>query len=186
MHNLFDSEPPSQDTQTISLDLRTAPVQYLNDLEHNSQYKKWSRSLKDFLRPAYPQQLRKIAKNAFTAHFFLNPSLPADMKLLADIQAMIKNNIPVRFGIILTSLDASFTPNSWEFSKGFPSRFLLTPETAAQNVAVILIRAYALIKDEADQNEAIAWLVDMHKSEKLTVETVKEAFVEKYGDNQWV
>lgn len=52
-------------------------VHWLNDLEEDSMYRRWSRSLLDLLRPMFPGQLPRIGRNVYNAAFLVDPATAA-------------------------------------------------------------------------------------------------------------
>lgn len=58
-----------------AIDIRDSAVQWINDIEYDKQYRKWSDSLLDLLRPTFPGMLRSIRRNLYnlvrTIHLLL-------------------------------------------------------------------------------------------------------------------
>lgn len=52
-------------------------MHWLNDLEEDSMYRRWSRSLLDLLRPMFPGQLPRIGRNVYNAAFLVDPATAA-------------------------------------------------------------------------------------------------------------
>jgi Thioredoxin-like domain len=48
-----------------ALDIRDSAVQWVNDIENDKQYKRWSSSLMELLRPTFPGMLRSVRKNIY-------------------------------------------------------------------------------------------------------------------------
>jgi UDP-glucose:glycoprotein glucosyltransferase len=56
-----------------ALDIRDSAVHWINDIENDKQYKRWSSSLMELLRPTFPGMLRSVRKNIYNlvgARFF--------------------------------------------------------------------------------------------------------------------
>lgn len=49
----------------FGLDIRDSAVMWLNDIEHDKAYQRWSTSLFDLLRPTFPGMIRSIRKNLY-------------------------------------------------------------------------------------------------------------------------
>ena len=49
-------------------------VHWLNDLESDRMYHRWSNDLMDLLRPMFPGQLSRLARNIFNAVFLVDPA----------------------------------------------------------------------------------------------------------------
>lgn len=48
-----------------AIDIRDSAVVWFNDIESDNQYRKWSDSLLDLLRPTFPGMLRSIRRNLY-------------------------------------------------------------------------------------------------------------------------
>lgn len=97
---IFDTKPKAQ-TPTAS----TFALFYLNNVETDRRYKQFPASLRQLFRPAYPGQYRPIAKNIMTVHVALRPHWPRDMRVLLAALRMVRDNVPVRFGMALVVAD---------------------------------------------------------------------------------
>ena len=184
------STPDAASIEKVQLDLRSHAVHFLNDLERDKRYKKWSTNLQEYLRPAAPGQIRQIGKNAITAVFFIDPSQRQDIDLFLALHAMIEKGYPARFGVLLTSSALLQPPQQFEFAKGFPARFNVSEAAATSSASIMLIRAFSYVKKEEDVNEAFSWLKSFladHASTSLpTVESVKQKFSSRFGATAWV
>lgn len=49
----------------FAIDIRDSAITWINDLEKDSQYRRWPASLMDLLRPTFPGMLRNVRKNLF-------------------------------------------------------------------------------------------------------------------------
>lgn len=48
-----------------ALDIRDSAVLWVNDIETDKQYRRWSESLMELLRPTFPGMLRSVRKNIY-------------------------------------------------------------------------------------------------------------------------
>lgn len=48
-----------------ALDIRDSAVMWVNDIENDKQYRRWSESLMELLRPTFPGMLRSVRKNIY-------------------------------------------------------------------------------------------------------------------------
>ncbi|KAJ3135593.1 hypothetical protein HK100_002475 [Physocladia obscura] len=100
------SLPSSESTSTSDLgwgeafDVRDDSVIWWNDLEKDSRYERFPRSVKDLLQPSYPGQLKYVAKNMFNALFVLDLTNVEHLNILNNIFHFIENSVPLRFGLI--------------------------------------------------------------------------------------
>lgn len=49
----------------FAIDIRDTAIMWVNDIEADSQYRRWPSSVMDLLRPTFPGMLRNIKKNVF-------------------------------------------------------------------------------------------------------------------------
>lgn len=49
----------------FAIDIRDSAINWINDLESDSQYRRWPTSVMDLLRPTFPGMLRNVRKNLF-------------------------------------------------------------------------------------------------------------------------
>lgn len=75
----------------------------MNDLEEGRVYKNWTRDFLSFSRNPNIY----IAKNIYNALFFIDPVSKSDMKMLLEVDEMIKKGFPVRFSYILIQKNQS-------------------------------------------------------------------------------
>ena len=69
------------DPEDMRIDLRSAEyLHWLNDLETGRQYWQWPSSVMDLLRPSFPGQLPKIAKNLFNVVALIDPGKPEGLR----------------------------------------------------------------------------------------------------------
>ena len=70
----FAAQMTEVDADDMRVDLHSAEhLHWLNDLETGRQYWQWPSSVMDLLRPTFPGQLSKIAKNLFNVVALLDP-----------------------------------------------------------------------------------------------------------------
>lgn len=53
------------DNQNFAMDIRDSAINWINDIENDSRYSRWSRSLTELLRPTFPGMLRNIRRNLY-------------------------------------------------------------------------------------------------------------------------
>lgn len=51
--------------QEFAMDVRDSAINWINDIENDSKYKRWSSSLMELLRPTFPGMLRHVRRNLF-------------------------------------------------------------------------------------------------------------------------
>lgn len=78
------------------LDMRNAPVLFLNDLERNSGYSSWLPSMHALFTMGPPGALRHIRKNLFNVVFVVDPSQSTSIEMLKLAEIIIMKKIPIR------------------------------------------------------------------------------------------
>lgn len=53
------------DKQEFAMDIRDSAIIWVNDIEQDSFYARWSSSLTELLRPTFPGMLRNIRRNLY-------------------------------------------------------------------------------------------------------------------------
>jgi UDP-glucose:glycoprotein glucosyltransferase len=59
------STAASVSSSEYALDIRDSAVLWANDIETDKQYRRWSESLMELLRPTFPGMLRSVRKNIY-------------------------------------------------------------------------------------------------------------------------
>lgn len=54
-----------RDNQNFAMDIRDSAVNWMNDIENDSRYNRWSPSLSELVRPTFPGMLRNIRRNLY-------------------------------------------------------------------------------------------------------------------------
>lgn len=55
----------SSSSPEYAIDIRDSAVMWVNDIEHDKQYRRWSDSLMELLRPTFPGMLRSVRRNLY-------------------------------------------------------------------------------------------------------------------------
>ncbi|EUB64911.1 UDP-glucose:glycoprotein glucosyltransferase [Echinococcus granulosus] len=82
------------------LDMRNAPILFLNDLERNSGYNSWMASIHALFTMGPPGALRHIRKNLFNVVFVVDPSQPTSIEMLKLAEIIIMKKVPIRIGLL--------------------------------------------------------------------------------------
>lgn len=59
------SETNSGSSQDFAIDIRDSAISWMNDIEQDAKYKRWSSSFMELLKPTFPGMLRQIRRNLF-------------------------------------------------------------------------------------------------------------------------
>ncbi len=109
-------------------------VAWLNNLERDKQYARYSRSAMDLLS-MFPGRLRPLAKNIFHMVLVVDPLSPAGLAAGAAANRMYQRMFPVRFGVLPVVKDAV---ERVDLAKRFPSRTFDAPEWQVRGVFVLV------------------------------------------------
>lgn len=80
---------------------------WINDLENDSQYKRWPNSLMDLLRPSFPGMLRNVRKNLFNLVLLVDPITPESRGIIKLAESFVIHLAPVRLGLVFDSRNAA-------------------------------------------------------------------------------
>ena len=130
-----------QTHDSFGVDLRGDAVKYVNNLETDSRYNGWFRSVNDLFRHIFPGQLRRIAKNMFHTIFCVDLGKRESVTLLQTAQLFVQQSVPVRVGLLVVS--DPYNTNEGE-----------------ESVSVVLARAFGYIMKNKNAEEALNWVVD--------------------------
>lgn len=75
-------------------------IYFINNLEKDSRYKRWSGDIRYILQPSW--QLPSVKKNLYSVIYIINPSTIEGLNILGGIGYYISMNVPIRFGVILS------------------------------------------------------------------------------------
>ncbi|XP_065644022.1 UDP-glucose:glycoprotein glucosyltransferase 1 isoform X2 [Hydra vulgaris] len=131
--------------ENLILDTRSDAVQWMNDLEKDSQYHYWPSHLQEMLRPTFPGMLRYVAKNIFHAVAFVDPLTHEGIKLLEEFNKLISQSMPARFGVIFVT------------KAGLSDK-------AEDDASAGLLRAFSFIKSDKNIKDAFKWLSTLYRN----------------------
>lgn len=61
----LDFSDSGSSSQEFAMDLRDSAINWVNDIENDAKYSRWSSNLMDLLRPTFPGMVRQIRRNLF-------------------------------------------------------------------------------------------------------------------------
>ncbi|XP_015109415.1 UDP-glucose:glycoprotein glucosyltransferase isoform X2 [Diachasma alloeum] len=103
----------SDNNQDFAIDIRDSAVIWVNDLENDSRYNRWSPSLTSLLRPTFPGMLRNIRRNLYNLILIIDPLSPLSKPLIATAETLYAHSAPIRVGFVFnTNFDPSLTGQS--------------------------------------------------------------------------
>ena len=94
----LDVTPP---TRQYAVDIRDSAVSYVNDIEKDAQYKRWSSNINELLQPSYPGMLRRIRKNMYNLILVVDPVKKEGRSIIKLAESFFIHSAPLRIGIVL-------------------------------------------------------------------------------------
>nr|CDS32366.1 UDP glucose:glycoprotein glucosyltransferase 1 [Hymenolepis microstoma] len=82
------------------LDISSAPILYLNDIERNPAYSSWIPNIHVLFMMGAPGQLRQIRKNLFNVVFVVDPTEPMAIEMLKLAEILILKKVPLHLGVL--------------------------------------------------------------------------------------
>ncbi|KAK2578584.1 hypothetical protein KPH14_012016 [Odynerus spinipes] len=147
------------DNQEFAMDIRDSAIIWINDIENDSRYSRWSPALTELLRPTFPGMLRNIRRNLYNLVLIIDPLNEDSMALVSLAQSLYSYTTPLRVGFVfITNYDTSVTG-------------LSDPSVAVNN-------AFHYFMESKSAKEAMQFLAELGNyigSRKITVEDVKKA-----------
>ncbi|KAJ8384299.1 hypothetical protein AAFF_G00206560 [Aldrovandia affinis] len=146
-------------------DIFSPAVNWINDLETDSQYRSWPSNVQELLRPTFPGVIRQIRKNFHNFVVIVDPTHENTAELLSVAEMFFSNNIPLRIGVVFVVSDADDVEGT-------------------DDPGVALVRAFNYIADEADNQLAFDAIISMFNrvpnGETLKVEHVVSVLEKRY------
>ncbi|KAK9879740.1 hypothetical protein WA026_006800 [Henosepilachna vigintioctopunctata] len=86
--------------QEFSIDIRDSAILWLNNIETDLKYSRWSSSLMELLRPTFPGMMRQVKKNLFNLVLIIDPTDTKALGLVKLIESFVVHTAPLRVGLI--------------------------------------------------------------------------------------
>ncbi|OAD52233.1 UDP-glucose:glycoprotein glucosyltransferase [Eufriesea mexicana] len=147
------------DKQEFAMDIRDSAIIWVNDIEHDAAYARWSSSLTELLRPTFPGMIRNIRKNLYNLVLIIDPLSGESIPLITLAQSLYLHSAPLRVGFVfVTNYD--------------------TAVTGLTDASVAINNAYHYFAESKGSEHALQFLIDLGNyvgSEKMDVEDIKKA-----------
>ncbi|XP_064106308.1 UDP-glucose:glycoprotein glucosyltransferase 1-like isoform X1 [Macrobrachium nipponense] len=91
----------SESKQDYGIDIRDSAILWMNNIETDKAYQKWSSSTTELLKPTYPGMLRSIRKNFHNLVIVAEPSKSTTADLIQLVESFITHNAPIRVGWVM-------------------------------------------------------------------------------------
>ncbi|CAG2063105.1 unnamed protein product, partial [Timema podura] len=161
----LDFSGASSSNQEYAIDIRDSAVMWVNDIEHDKQYRRWSDSLMELLRPTFPGMLRSIRRNLYHLVIIADPAKLETRPLLKLAESFYVHTAPLRVGLV-------FAVNPDEMVSGL------------EDPGVAMLNAFNYASEQKDAYSGLAFITDVYAAVKedrdITVEDVRSQLKSKY------
>ncbi|XP_058805620.1 UDP-glucose:glycoprotein glucosyltransferase [Phymastichus coffea] len=86
--------------QDFAIDIRDSAIIWINDIENDFRYSRWSPSLTELLRPTFPGMLRNIRRNLYNLVLIIDPLSEESAPLVALAESLYAHTAPLRIGFV--------------------------------------------------------------------------------------
>eukprot|EP01135_Chromosphaera_perkinsii_P003262 Nk52_evm37s239 gene=Nk52_evmTU37s239 len=118
---ISSDQKSGEEESSVIIDLRPpksskgqkSPLLYYNDLEKDSFYRSWPKSLQALFSGGYPGGLKQIGLNMVTGVVFIDPCSELARDVFLTLTQMISRGMPMRIGFVFNTLfksDVSSVP----------------------------------------------------------------------------
>lgn len=135
----------SSGNSEFALDIRDSAVVWVNDLENDKQYRRWSDSLMELLRPTFPGMLRSIRRNLYHLVVIGDPADRQLRPLLKLAESFLVHLAPLRIGLVM-----SVNPSA----------------SGTEDAGVAMLNAFNYITEQKDAFNALGFLTDVYAQVK--------------------
>ncbi|XP_028131393.1 UDP-glucose:glycoprotein glucosyltransferase [Diabrotica virgifera virgifera] len=155
-----------QNGQDFAIDIRDSAINWINDIEQDPKYARWSSSLMELLRPTFPGMLRQVRRNLYNLVLIIDPTDKSSAELLKLVESFVVHTAPIRVGLVFNVTAKSDV-------------------TGLEDVGVAMQCALNYITQSKDAATALTFVRTLLKSveEKLTVEDIKKQLRKDYDDD---
>ena len=158
----LDMTPPSRQ---YAVDIRDTSVVYINDIESDPQYKRWSPSIQDLMRPGYPGMLRSIRKNMYNLILVVDPVQKEARSIIKLAESFFVHSAPLRIGIV----------------------FAVNPDTSVtgrDDAGVALLNAFNYVSQRTNVYDGLSFITDLYAvvaDDEVYVRDVENLLKKKYS-----
>ncbi|CAH0557003.1 unnamed protein product [Brassicogethes aeneus] len=89
-------------SQEFAIDIRDSAINWINDIEKDSRYNRWSTSVMELLRPTFPGMIRQVRRNLFNLVLIIDPTDSESRGILKLVESFVIHTAPIRVGMVLT------------------------------------------------------------------------------------
>ncbi|KAL0281658.1 UNVERIFIED_CONTAM: hypothetical protein PYX00_002578 [Menopon gallinae] len=150
-----------------AIDIRDSAIQWINDIEYDSQYHMWSDSLLDLLRPTFPGMLRSIRRNLYNLVLIVDPTKKEAKQLLKFMESFYIHTAPLRLGIVF-----GVTAD--------------TKKNGLNDAGIAILNAFNYISEVKNAYHGLSFITDVYASvaenRDINTKDVHKKFKDKYAN----
>lgn len=136
----------SSSSKEFAIDIRDTAISWINDIENDAQYKRWSSSALDLLRPTFPGMMRNVRKNLFNVVIVFDPILPDARSIIKLAESFVIHSAPIRLGLVLNTKQAN---------------------EASEDVYRAIVCGFNYVSQQKSNAEALGFLTDVSLFENV-------------------
>lgn len=138
-----------------AIDIRDSAVMWVNDIENDKNYRRWSDSLMELLRPTFPGMLRSVRRNLYNLVILANPAKKEARPLLKLAESFYVHAAPLRIGLVFAVDPAQSVSGNMD-------------------AGVALLNAFNYVSDVKDAYHGLAFITDVYATMKEERDVVVE------------
>ena len=158
----LDMNPPASQ---YAVDIRDSAIHFVNDIEKDSQYKRWSSNIMELLLPSYPGVLRSIRRNMYNLVLVVDPVQNDARSIIRLAESFLVHNAPLRVWLV-------FSVNS-------------DPKlTGREDAGVAVLNAFNYVSQRTNPADGLSFITDLFAvvgDEVVTVKDVEHMLKTKYS-----
>lgn len=111
--NMYDN--PFDSSDVVRVDVSKGgkyAVHFMNNLEKDKMYKSWPKTLRTLVTPSW--NLHTISRNLYTVVAIIQPLSIAGSSMLVQMNSLIEDGMPIRFGYVLSCEDINDSSGVWD------------------------------------------------------------------------
>lgn len=165
LSSLLSLDLSNSANKDYAIDIRDSAIQWINDIENDKEYRRWSSSLLDLLRPTFPGMLRSVRRNLYNLVIICDPSKQSAWPLLKLVESFYVHVAPLRLGII----------------------FAVNPKALGEEDAgVALLNVFNYISEIKDPYQGLSFITDVYATIKkedrdVEVDDIIKLLKSRYG-----
>ncbi|CAH1183606.1 unnamed protein product [Phaedon cochleariae] len=153
-------------SQEFAIDIRDSAINWINNIEHDNRYGRWSSSLMELLRPTFPGMLRQLRRNLYNLVLIIDPTNPEVKGIVKLAESFVIHTAPIRVGIVFKVADSQ-------------------DKSGLDDPAIAMQCALNYVTQTKDAPTALSFVRTILQSakERVTVEDVKAQLRSEYDED---